>query len=73
MCEVLAQPLQRRFEFALGGLFGFEARHIIPMHLPPGEEPWMKNFGGFDGIMKTVHGALPGTLRLASEMECADF
>lgn len=52
---------------------GFRAAHVIPMHLPLGEEPWMQDYGGFDGIMKTVHAALPGTLRLAGEMECVEF
>ncbi len=52
---------------------GFRAAHVIPMHLPLGKEPWMKDYGGFDGLMKTVHEALPGTLRLASEMACVGF
>lgn len=52
---------------------GFEAGHIIPMHLPHGEQPWMQDYGGFDGIMKRVHEALPGTLRLEGEMACAKF
>lgn len=52
---------------------GFKAGHVIPMHLPLAREPWMRDYGGFDGLMKTVHEALPGTLRLAGEMECVKF
>ncbi|MCH8201688.1 MAG: MBL fold metallo-hydrolase [Proteobacteria bacterium] len=52
---------------------GFEAGHIIPMHLPLKDQPWMKDYGGFDGLMKRVHEALPGTLRLTSEMACVKF
>ncbi len=52
---------------------GFKAAHVIPMHLPMGEASWMKEYGGYKGVLKTVFAALPGTISLTNEMTCSGF
>ena len=50
----------------------FDAQYIVPMHLPLAgvEQPWMKKYGGNQGVVDASYAQFSNTIRLTNEMEC---
>ncbi len=53
--------------------FAWQIDTVVPMHFAPKEEKWMKEYGGFDMLVKHVHDQWPNSRKVLGEMKCESF
>ncbi|WP_020398428.1 MBL fold metallo-hydrolase [Kordiimonas gwangyangensis] len=53
--------------------FAWQIDTVVPMHFAPKEEKWMKEYGGFDMLVKHVHDQWPKSRKVLGEMKCERF
>ena len=46
---------------------------MVPMHFAPREERWMKEYGGYEMLIKHVHDQWPNSRKVLGELACETF